>query len=563
MFFRISITGALLLASTALFLPQASAAESGVMAHSDMVSHSIEDRVRALQQQRFQQMPYLDKGFVRQTIKVDNIREREVFLTPGQKDLQKTIQRAIDVHTPVRAATERVALANRRILVAFRNLFPEAEFRFEERDGDISGGQKFNSLSYRFNLRQPIFRGGILWNTLLQEKVELEVAEKEYEAALGDLINDVSAAYFEYNRAVQVAREQKAVTENLQRYAKISRQKFKEEIISEIEHLNVQSLASQVKYDYETAKQEVELAKLELQKYLDLDIQDEIEISPLYDLNELILQGEADDLNSPGYDDYASLDAPEKELNMAETGPNLSELVDLAYSNRPELQVEAARLQSARLEERVRWGELLPQMDFILEFGKLAEAFDANSVDPAFRKDVKVGFEVNWNAMGNNIGYEFANDENAPTASDFTTQGGGSQVTRNTLTVDIFDGLDDYADAKDAEVAKLDQIIELEETEKEVMLDVKQAYFDFQKAKIQVESTLQRVSYRNRLAKLAEHRLGKNEIQISEFLQGEIDLQQELGTLHRALAEFFTAKAKLNHAIGVKDYLKIEETNVR
>ena len=127
------------------------------------------------------------------------------------------------------------------------------------------------------------------------------------------------------------------------------------------------------------------------------------------------------------------------------------------------------------------------------------------------------------------------------------------------MSVGLFDGLSEYAAIKEAEVARLDEITQLEKTEKEVVHDVKQSFFDFQKARIRVKSTLQRVTYRRRLAGLNKHKLEKNEIQISEYLQSEIDAMQEMGNLQKALADYYTAKAKLNNAIGIRNYFSLVE----
>jgi len=234
-------------------------------------------------------------------------------------------------------------------------------------------------------------------------------------------------------------------------------------------------------------------------------------------------------------------------------------LIDLAYQNRPDLRLESSRLQHARLEERIRWGELLPRADLILELGKTGTAFDDVSTDPSFREDYLIQVELSWNAMGNTVDYTYANSKAAPSVTQFQAGGQGTVIRRNEIGVGLFDGLDALADAKEAEVEKLEQIVELEETEKQVVLEVKESYYDFQKASIQVKSSVQRVNYRQRVAKLMKFRLDKNEIEISEYLQAEIDLLNELTTLHRALSDYFTAKAKLNHAIGLRDHFSIEE----
>jgi outer membrane protein TolC len=119
------------------------------------------------------------------------------------------------------------------------------------------------------------------------------------------------------------------------------------------------------------------------------------------------------------------------------------------------------------------------------------------------------------------------------------------------------DGLDAFVNVKQAEVDKLNQVVELEKAEKQVLQDVKQAYYDYQKATIQVNSTVKRFEYRKRLRDFAEYRLGKKEVELSEYLQAESDLTREKTELHRALKEYFSAKAELNHAVGIQDFLNL------
>jgi len=125
------------------------------------------------------------------------------------------------------------------------------------------------------------------------------------------------------------------------------------------------------------------------------------------------------------------------------------------------------------------------------------------------------------------------------------------------LSVGVLDGLDSFIDVKQAEVEKLNQIVELEKAEKQVLQDVKQAFYDHQKALIQVHSTAKRMKWRERLRDLAKHRMGRKEAEISEYIQAEVDLVRERAEMHKALKDYFTAKAALNHAIGIQDYLGI------
>jgi outer membrane protein TolC len=533
-------------------------------AHQQVVAPTIEisrtqairDEVKALREERLQKMPFLSRGVVRDSIDKKRIESRRSFANADQKKLQELINRAIETNLSSKAADERVSLAKRRIMVAVRELFPEFSFNYEDREGLQTGGE-FNSRGYGFVLRQPIFRGGILWNTMLAEIAEMRAAEKEHEKLVSDLINDISEAYFEFNRANQVVLDQQEAITKMEHYAALSERKFKEELISEIEHLNVQSLFSQMNYDFETSKQELELAKLDMQSFLDLRIDDDIEVAPLYDMQVLLAGNRAEDeLGDPLEEDAEGLDS--QKAVVPGGIESLPSLVDMAYAHRSELQVESAKLDASRMRERAKWGELLPRADVVVEAGALGEAFDSVAIDPKRKKDYRILLEFAWNMGGNTARYDFENNSSAPTVTEFPA--GGSQVTRNTMTLNLFDGLEALADIKEAEADKLDQIIELENAEKEVIQDVKQAYFDYQKALIQFKSSLQRLDYRQRLAQLSNHRLEQNEVQISEYLQAEIDFLQEQTEFHRALKEYFAAKSALNRAVGIRDYLPIEET---
>lgn len=526
-----------------------------VATQDDLTRQNIRDRVRALRQERVQSMPYLSRGIVREAIDAKRVKSRTQFASGDQKKLDDLVARAVDTHLPAKASWERISLAERRIFRAVRQLLPEANVTYEDKDG-MQTDQYFNSRGFNFTLRQPLFRGGILWNTLLQERAELKAAKKEYDKITEDLVKDVSEAYFEYNRASEVVQDQQRSILKMEPFAKISEQKFKEELISEIEHLNVQSLFNQMKYDFETSKQELELAKLDLQSYLDLQIDDNVQIAPLYNMD-AILEKSRGEAKAAGPD--VTVEGFQEEMPESMSIPELKSLVDMAYHHRAELQVEAYKLESARLNERVRAGELLPRADLVLEMGELGEAFDDNSVHPKLRKEFRAFIEMKWNVMGSNVGYKFENDENAPSVTQFQSSS-GTQTTTNTFSFDLFDGLDALVEMKQAEAEKLDQVVELENAEKEVVQDVKKAYYDYQKALIQLKSTLQKLDYRERLAQLSKHRLEQNEIQISEYFQAELDLASERTELNKALKDYFTAKAALNRAVGVRNYLPIEET---
>jgi outer membrane protein TolC len=112
---------------------------------------------------------------------------------------------------------------------------------------------------------------------------------------------------------------------------------------------------------------------------------------------------------------------------------------------------------------------------------------------------------------------------------------------------------------KEAEIATKEAILEFELSEKDMVSEVKESYYNYNRAKIQMRSILKKIAYREKLVELAKHRSEINEIQISEYLQSEIDLVEERNTLYQAMIDYFIARASLNKAIGVSNFFDIEK----
>ena len=504
----------------------------------------ILEEVEQLRQLRKAQFKHLTWSHIRSTITPEAILAKHRFLAEREQSLSRIVERAVELHLPAQIARERIGMAQFRIAKSVRDFLPEATATADIKSGQLTG-DSFVSDNWRMKLRQPVFRGGVLWNTLLMEGSNLEIAKREYDKAISDLVADVSKAYFEFERAQNALRDQETLYEKVKEQKRISDEKYAAKLISEIEKLNTDSLYSQAEYDRETAQQEIELAKLELQKFLKLTTDDDIYLTALYDLEEFDL----DVLRKAG-----ALPAGTKQETSES---NLDQLIDRAYQYRPDLQVEASKLKAAQLAYHVALGKRLPQFDFLVEFGELAEAFIVNDKGPHHRHEFRVGMELTWPFAGNTLKYTYDHDQRAPSVTQFL-QGAGTRIRANSFSAAILDDLGQFAAMKKAKIESLEQVVALEKTEREVVKDVKEAYFNFQKSRIQVESAYKRMGYRERLAEREKHRLERNEIQISEYLQAEIAHTEERGLLYKAISDFFSSMAKLNRAIGIRDYLEVE-----
>lgn len=503
----------------------------------------VEEELLRLRETRKKQFKHLTWGHIKHAITRDSILAKGKFLEERDKNLSIVLERAVQVYIPAQVAKERITLARFRIAKAIRDFFPEASLSADVKKGSLSA-DAFTSDNWRMRFRVPVFRGGVLWNTFFLELANLEVAKREYDKAISDLVADVSEAYFEYERTRNALKDQEILFKKAEGQKKISDQKYASKIISEIEKLNTDSLYSQAQYDLETAQQEVEIGRLELQKFLDLKTEDPIEVASLYQIDKLNVESIKKASLTPAGSGEKSQE-------------NLDRLIELAYEHRPDLQVEASKLKATQFAYRMALGKRLPQFDLLVEFGELAEAFLIDTDDPNHRHEFRFGMEMTWPFLGNTLKYTYDHDQRAPSVTQFRS-GAGSRTRSNSFSVDLLNDMGQFSSMMEAKVSNLEQIVELEKTERDVVREVKEAFFNFNKALIQVESAYKRMGYRSRLAELAKHRLDTTEIQISEYLQAEMDYTEERGLVYKALSDFFLSKAKLNRALGVHDYLAVD-----
>ncbi len=504
----------------------------------------IAQEVELLRLARKEQFKHLTWSQIKRTITLKTVAEKEEFLEARRKNLEAIISRAVSISVQADISKQRINLARFRIAKAIRDFFPETTFEADLKHGSLSI-PAFVSDHWRTKFRIPVFRGGVLWNTLQLEMGNLEIAKRDYDKTVSNLIAAVSQAYFEYERAQNMLRDQEKLIEKVKEQKKISDEKYKAKLISEIEKLNTDSLFGQAQYDLETAEQEVEIAKLELQKFLNLETTDPINVSPLYSLDGLNVESLRKTPMIPG----SAVDG--------KSSSDWEHLIELAYENRPDLQLESAKLKATQFAYRVSLGQRLPQFDLLVEVGELAESFISDSLHPKHRPEFRFGMEATWPFLGNTLKYAYDHDQHAKSVTQFQS-GEGTRTLSHSFSAKILDDMGQFSSMLEAKISNLEQVVELEKTERDVVREVKEAYFNFKKALIQVESSYKRMGYRNRLAQLAKHRLDTNEIQISEYLQAEMDFTQERGLVYKALSELFLSKAKLNRAIGIRNYLPVE-----
>jgi outer membrane protein TolC len=473
----------------------------------------------------------------------------------GVLSFSDCLQIATERHLPIEIAEDKISLYQRKLVSALRELFPSVNFFYEHNKGfkllkaDTNPGdrsnQNFRSEKWRLALQQPVFRGGALWNKVNEERANLRSAKAEYDKVFLDLSIEVARAYFSYSKAKTMLEHKENAMATAKHLLSLSEEKMKAALISEIEHLNVQSQESQLQHDLEVVKEDIALALLDLQKVLHLDVDQAIEV--------LQLEGEY----SAAITKEMEARDGEEERSEDEQEVILDVLVERAYADRPEFIIQKSKLDAAIYREKQAVGGWFPQATMGYEMGQKAEAYIEDDNNPPWDQEHRVTFDVRWNLAGSTARYMY--DKNRQGVGVEATEPGllgtdGYYDRKNMVSFSVLDGLDQFEKTKSAEISRKESQLELELSEKDIVSQVKEAYFNYNRALIQLKSTNKRLAYRRKLVDLAKHRSEINEIQISEYIQAEMDLVNENDTLYKAMVDFLLAKIALHKSIGIKEF---------
>ncbi|MBI4398918.1 MAG: TolC family protein [Candidatus Omnitrophica bacterium] len=514
---------------------------------------ALQGRVEYERDKARAKMPILDGGYFHEVINKDVLIAQENFSSNQKvRTLHDVVARALEVSLEVKLAKEKSKTAKWRARKAFRNLWSEIGFEFTYKNGELSGsaqtGDAFKSNMQRINFKQPVYHGGNLWNTYREELSNSKAGREDLGKAHSKLVLDVVEAYMNYAKAQSLYHVTGELAGKMELYWKQNEEKKKADAVSEIEYLNTDSLIGEIRAELHKAYQELALAQLDLMKFVNLPKDTRLEVESVDALREKIIGTPS--AGSSGISVAVSIENPEQ------MSVEVNELMDQAYINRPDLRLEEFKLMANRYKTKAAYGKFLPQADFIIEIGELAEAFKQIDKTPPYHSEWKIGMEVSQNFLGNTAKYSYDTTRTAPNVTEFESAN-GTRIKTNKFTFALLDALQQFVDVGEAKSQMLEQMVELQEKENEVIKEVKEAYYGCYKALIQLDSSIKKLAHKERVAKLKGYQLEKNQIQLSEYLQAEKDVVDARGQYAEAVGDYYKMRISLNRSIGEKDLLRM------
>lgn len=445
-----------------------------------------------------------------------------VFKKP-KKDtlaLEDALELGIKNHLPVQIARDQMTLSRLKEKEAFRELFPMATVSWDESSGVVSS-RDYKGRKYHLKLKHPLYHGGELRYTWEQAKVNLKIARENYDKTKEDYAMELTKAYYDLVKAQKNFKVQENLLKGMEKYLSMAKREHEVSASTLVEFLNVQSHYNQTYYSYLSSENTLSLARSNFLQLLNLDRDPSVNVQ--IDTDSLVF----------------------KEHDI-----DLEKCISLAYENRTDLKIGELSFKAAGFGEQVTKSQQLPRIDLTSTLGRAGEAYNPDPI--ILSNDWFIGAKVNIPWGPNSMNYSYTNEHLSPSLTVF-------EPTVNeihSVKFNIFDSLGAYTEAKQSEITKEQAYSDLLKTKQKAASEVREAYFGYQETVIKVKNSLANQElYKKELAIVKEKR-SMNEAQTQDIVSSEVKLASEEVNYNSIMVENAVALAKLNKAIGIRNYFK-------
>jgi outer membrane protein TolC len=439
---------------------------------------------------------------------------------------------ALENSPQAKTAKEEVKLAMLKRRDAFRALFPNVKLKASHTVGDVLRDEQtgdyigFTEEVYGIEAEHPLYQGGRLMNTYNQSKVNVDLSEARYKKIEHELYYKVAEAYHSIVTSIMNLRLQQQLLKEAEPILKLAEKRHKAGLSTNLEMLNVQSRYNQIQFQIATSERDLALARFKLQQAMGLDISNEdIDISEV------------------------DTELPFKIIDI-----NLYECLEAAANNHPDMLVNRFIVESSEYGEKITKGKDDFRVDLTGFYGRADSYYNTESKN--LQADWNIGVKVSKPFWFASPSYSFTKEKTSRKVGQ--TDRTGTTVNAGEIAILDKDAFAVGSEIEEARINKQRAENDLIETRRQSALAVKESYYNYQESIIQVKNSLEKVRFYEEAVKVAKAQAGLNEALQSQLLESLIQLVDEKSVYIKALSDYNLAIIKLNNAIGIRDYFKVD-----
>ena len=469
-------------------------------------------------------------------------------VSDGRITLKEAVEIGLANNLELEALKKKVEVAKAKLVEAKRALFPTLQASMlppqtsggkqpvASTDAEFPSFRIFKTESYKVAVNQPLYYSGELVLTVKQAEVNVQAVEKDYHKAKNELIHETRTRYYAAVKAEYNAQYQMELYEETHPLANRLGEEHSQKLLSEVEFLNAKSKHQQIFFQAEAAKNDLDVAALNLKQTLRLSTDKKV---PVY-----------------------------LRLEFKKVSPTLDEVTKLSLKNNPELQGKELAYEAAKLGVMIYQAKKGVHFDLKGSYGILGERiYDARSyragqigernghIDFNREKEWFLGVKGTLPVGPNSLEYERVKHVYAPTVIAPT---GGSEDWSEKWTFNFLDKLSLITDEKSAQAAELQAKSDYEKAKAEVLSKLREDFYNLQKSLVQIETSVSKLKYQEKQNAVLKYLLSMQETSPANFLDGLIEQAQNRFSFIQAVVDYHLAISSLNLSVGDPDHFETE-----
>jgi len=442
-------------------------------------------------------------------------------------NLEDVVQTGLLNHKPLSIARKKLKLEEAKLFSAKRNMFPLIKAKAAIVDGklltdpvnDLTSFANYERQEYGVELGQPIYQSGRLYYAVKLANADTKIAQLEIERMSQEKTFDIKKSFYNYFLAVDIVKLQNKLNNEVKEIRKRVKRKKKVGVVSRSDYLAAEAGGEEAAYRVMSKEKDSEIARLNL----------------LYDIN-------LDELPR-GLKFSIGEEISLKSIDMS---LDLDHLISVALVNRPDLLIASLGLESRQHAENMSKADNALKIDASAFVGESGAAFEGEALN--LESSYNVGVRGSWLFGGHSLNPMVSRDKSAPDL------GSTSRTETNSVSVDfgILDSLEDRAGLMQSEINREEAEDSLNRARNDVVKEVHEAYFNYQKAVLQRKSSRVELKYRKNVANISREKDRQNRIGAYKFLENLSRESNASMTLKQADVFYLISLAGLEKAVGTK-----------
>lgn len=431
---------------------------------------------------------------------------------PAPVELNNFIALALKNNQPTRVAREEVELAQIKVIEARRNLFPGLKISSYYTDGEVYKVD-YEEQEAKVELNQALFYGGKLIDTIKQARVNLDITKKNYDRLKLDVVQKTETAYYNLVAAKMLIKLKDALLQEAKEMLEKIESLFKVGMVIPLEVNSARSAAENIQLQFDSVKQDLDMAELTFKQVLNIKETPEIETAKLSEA---------------------------KKLNI-----DLFTCKETAFQHRPEVYLSELLVKFNDYGQRIKRSESNAlTVDLTSSYGQYKGHYKTEPWKDSSNWFVGIKVSKPWGASTINTSYN--TEETQPRF------GQTSATASKTLSAEfnLLDNMKRLSEKKRSDIDMLRSLSDFNETFKTITFEVQDAFLAHQKAVLELNASQTEMEFRNNEAEVVKIRALTGEDSLSNAMRALLTLSDAQSKYVQALANYHISLANLKKATG-------------